>query len=598
MIKEFTKSSILPQRVPVMYSLATCLALALVASPLPTTADVFVDQAAANCAAGTGTAADPVCTVSEAILIAAPGDTIHIAPGTYNENFTVGKDLELIGTQGDELTIIQGLGTESVIYVNILADATIKGLTVTGGYGYNGGGILVHGTLVLENSTITDNRADFDGAHSLGSAYGSAGGGGLACGATGASLTVRDCSITNNRADNFQSGDSAGGVFVFSAADLTMSGCTISGNDGFRTGGILFRGKTLNLSNTTISGNTSYHGPVAFVVPTDPGSLLSNVTITDNFALYGNGGLTSTQISIQNSIIADNVNLCCGAYYDLQGSITSLGNNLIGVNFSPLIDGVNGDQVGSVAMPLDPQLGPLQDNGGPTLTHALLPSSSAIDAGNAMNFEATDQRGVGRPVGARADIGAFEFTEFFAEFCNGDGGDQMGCTACPCMNESTPGTIGGCLNSSGNSARLIGSGSASISLPPMSTTDLRFAVTGAPAGAFCILNSGDAVAPTNPMNPCFGMDSGTGAAAFDGLRCAVQNTRRHGGRSTDSNGRVGFTNSPWGGEGGPPAGIAVAGAGFAAGQTRFFQVINRDDSTLVCMRGLNTTQAIEVLFTP
>ncbi len=184
------------------------------------------------------------------------------------------------------------------------------------------------------------------------------------------------------------------------------------------------------------------------------------------------------------------------------------------------------------------------------------------------------------------------------DVCFGDGGNQMGCTNCPCANGATPGTVGGCLNSSGQSARLIATGDTSVSLPSGSADDLRFGLTGAPANAFCILNSGDALAPGNMANPCFGTGSGAQAAVFDGLRCAITNTRRHGGRSADLAGTVGVTNSPWGGEGGPPVGIAQAGPGFVSGQTRYFQVINRDDPLLVCMRGLNTSQGVEVTFAP
>jgi hypothetical protein len=57
----------------------------------------------------------------------------------------------------------------------------------------------------------------------------------------------------------------------------------------------------------------------------------------------------------------------------------------------------------------DPKLGPLADNGGPTLTMALLPGSPAIDAGNTSLAPATDQRGFSRPAGRAADIGAFEY---------------------------------------------------------------------------------------------------------------------------------------------------------------------------------------------
>lgn len=186
----------------------------------------------------------------------------------------------------------------------------------------------------------------------------------------------------------------------------------------------------------------------------------------------------------------------------------------------------------------------------------------------------------------------------YIESCNGDGGNQMGCSNCPCMNNASPGTAGGCTNSAGSSTRLIASHDASVSLPSGDITDLRFGLIGAPNGAFCILNSGDAVAPGNMANMCFGMNSGVQSIQFDGLRCAIMNTRRHGGRSANSNGEVGVTSNPWGGEGGPPAGIANAGGGFVAGQTRYFQVIHRDDPLLVCMRGLNSSQAVEVTFVP
>ncbi len=198
----------------------------------------------------------------------------------------------------------------------------------------------------------------------------------------------------------------------------------------------------------------------------------------------------------------------------------------------------------------------------------------------------------------------FEFTvdpgSPFSDTCNGDGGDQMGCTDCPCGNNAPAvmgGTIGGCENSAFSSSRLLPSGDPSVSLPPGDTSDLRFGVSGTPPNAFCILNSGDNVAPQGMANPCFGLDSGVQSATFDGLRCAVGNTLRHGGRSADVNGDVGVTNNPWGGEGGPPVGLAVAG-GFAAGQTRVFQAIHREDPAAVCNTGLNTTQAVRLTFAP
>ncbi len=186
----------------------------------------------------------------------------------------------------------------------------------------------------------------------------------------------------------------------------------------------------------------------------------------------------------------------------------------------------------------------------------------------------------------------------FPDWCHGNGGNQMGCTNCPCSNNAPPMARGGCRNSANKSARLFPSGSKSVSMPPNVTGDLRFGMSGAPAFAFCILNSGNGCAPGGMANPCFGMNSGIQAFQFDGLRCAIQSTRRHGGRAADPGGWIGVTNNPWGGEGGPPVGIANAGLGFVAGQTRFFQVINRDDPLAQCQRGLNTSQAIEVTFEP
>ena len=209
--------------------------------------------------------------------------------------------------------------------------------------------------------------------------------------------------------------------------------------------------------------------------------------------------------------------------------------------------------------------------------------------GDSIDLTTIDENGV--------VLDSFRLEEASIGFCNGDGGDQLGCTNCPCMNDAPLGTIGGCLNSVSTSAKLIASGNASISLPSGSAVDLRFDLTGAPPSAFCLLVSGDALAPGNTSNPCFGMDSGLQSLNYDGLRCAILNTRRHGGRSADVNGEVGFTNNGWGGANAPNAGL-VQQAGFVSGQTRFFQAINRDNPTLACMRGLNSSQALEIRFTP
>lgn len=175
-----------------------------------------------------------------------------------------------------------------------------------------------------------------------------------------------------------------------------------------------------------------------------------------------------------------------------------------------------------------------------------------------------------------------------ADACSGDGGDQLGCSDCPCMNEAPAGTVGGCLNSAGTSTRLLASGSASIG-----AADLRFEAQGAPPTSTAVLTSGNSLAPANMTNPCFGLDSGIQAMQLDGLRCVVQGVLRHGVRPSDSAGDIGVTTNGWG----SPNGFFNFSA-FVAGSTKHFQLIYRDDELAVCMRGQNTSQAVTVVFVP
>jgi hypothetical protein len=97
---------------------------------------------------------------------------------------------------------------------------------------------------------------------------------------------------------------------------------------------------------------------------------------------------------------------------DIQGTVTSANNNLVGNGggSSGITDGTNGNHVGSNGSPIDPHLGPLQNNGGPTLTEALLPGSPAIGGvpANTSGTPSTDQRGHHRNLHKPTDIGAFQ----------------------------------------------------------------------------------------------------------------------------------------------------------------------------------------------
>lgn len=603
-------------------------------------ADLYVDAAAANCASGTGTVSAPVCSISAAVALAAAGDTIRIAPGTYVENVGIGMDLELIGMGGPDVTILDGGGTGSVVVVSVASTVRLQGLTLTGGSAPIGGGIDFLGDLVLVNTTITGNVA---------TGYGGGGIGGVG---GGDALTLVGCEITNNSApagdggglllwdaectmtrtlvegnsanyygggiellgnnttdyglqvidstvrDNQATGGDGGGIFAGGNRFL-LRGSTVSGNTASNAGGgVRVFGSGFEIVNSTISGNTAdYGGGLGTLGNLEPRSL-QHTTITNNTALSGGGGgvfssSNGPDVEMLNTILAGNL-LLDPSYYpnagqDAFGSFTSLGHNLVGEGASGITNGIQNDLAGTPLSVLDPELGPLQPNGGFSETHDLLSTSPAIDAGDPLDFESVDQRGAMRPQAGAPDMGAVEKGTIGSdELCNGDGGDGMGCTVCPCGNNAPAGTIGGCVNSFSLSGLLLRSGTASLS-----STDLRYEAENLPSSTTAVLLSGSAVAPTNPANPCFGTGSGIQSASFDGLRCVVQNLLRHGVRAADANGRIGVSTNGWGN----PNGFFNFGA-FTLGETRFFQVVYREDPASACQTGLNTTQASSVTFLP
>jgi hypothetical protein len=159
----------------------------------------------------------------------------------------------------------------------------------------------------------------------------------------------------------------------------------------------VFNSGTATLTNCTISKNSA-------------SGLFVNRFGTIIFGSFGRGGgLSGEGFTLANTIVAGNS--ADSAAPDVSGSITSGGHNLIGITDGST-DPVGGnpwllsDLTGTSADPLDPMLGSLADNGGPTPTMALLPGSPAINAGTSAGAPSTDQRGLGR-VGA-VDIGAYE----------------------------------------------------------------------------------------------------------------------------------------------------------------------------------------------
>jgi hypothetical protein len=164
--------------------------------------------------------------------------------------------------------------------------------------------------------------------------------------------------------------------------------------------------------NSTLSGNvsTAWHGGGIF--HTDGQMSIINSTITENVAPGGTaagivsadfGGLAPV-ITLTNTIVAGNITGTSCAVVNFGGgaaNVVSAGYNIDSDNSCNL--NATGDQPTS-----DPMLGPLADNGGPTLTHALQAGSAAIDSADDAVCPATDQRGVSRPQGAACDVGAYE----------------------------------------------------------------------------------------------------------------------------------------------------------------------------------------------
>lgn len=439
-------------------------------------ADIYVDRSNPNCGSANGSQAAPYCTIGQALAVAADGDTIRIAPGTYNENLLWANiDITLIGTAGAASTIVDGGAAGSVAEVPPGTTAVIEGLTLRNGTATQGGGIHSRGALTLRNSTVSGNVCN-------GGYYGSGGGiastgpltlvnttvsnnsalsyrGGGGIFATAGVVTISDSRVTGN-STSYGFGGAGAGICAVYGTSLTLTNCTVSGNTiGAFSGGYgagVFTYKTpLFVNSSTVAGNsTSYLGGGIFAYKSNPtvirNSTISgntgtglltyggqpyptsvlNCTITNNTSDFRAGGFShdlSVTAQVRNSIIAGNLGGTSSSP-DLDGAFATLGHNLIGdaSGGTGFVNAVAGDQVGSSAVPINPQLQPLADNGGPTFTHALLPNSPAVDAGDPALFEPLDQRGVPRPAGA-SDIGAFELVQT-SVFCTA-GTTTNGCLA-------------------------------------------------------------------------------------------------------------------------------------------------------------------------
>lgn len=316
--------------------------------------------------AGTG-------TLRSAIEQAAAGDTIDFQAGLSGMIALesplpiLDQDLTIQGPGAGVITV-SGNDLHRVLFVESGAAVVISGLTIADGLTEEGlagtdgfgGGIFNAGDLTLEDSVVQASFAQF-------------GGGGISNDGT---LNLRRSTITGN---STASGATGGGVENFGGGvDIFQS--TISGNQADFGGGIESSGGDVTLLFSTVAENAA--------AATDGGGVLNDGTFT-----------------AKNSMV---VNSPTGGDCAGEGTFSSEGANMATDNTCPGFI-----EVTTAAL----ALGSLADNGGPTATHALGETSSAVDAAaDCTDIDGTtsieaDQRGVKRPQGSACDIGAFELAD-------------------------------------------------------------------------------------------------------------------------------------------------------------------------------------------
>jgi MBG domain (YGX type) len=354
------------------------------------------------------------------------------------------NDISIQGPDASNLTVQRDPSAVgfSVFAVDGGETVSLSGITISGGgvsNATNGGGIDNFGTLTVSNSVFSNNSAndggglcnEFGGALTVSGStftnnYANVGGGLINFG-TG---TVRNCIFSNNSA--MAGGGIYNASFNQNYGTLTVNGSTFINNSAYYNGGGIYNtyDEMLTVINSTFIGNSVSFGNIndggggGGISNDDGTATVINCTVSGNTSQYGSGISNYGSLTLDNTIVANNTSTGTSDN-DISGSVQPTSAfNVIGdgsgiTNLTDLEDPILSNLIGTTADPLNPLLGPLQNNGGPTQTMALLPGSPAINAGSIVlavdangNPLTTDQRGAGFPrtINGTVDIGACEFT--------------------------------------------------------------------------------------------------------------------------------------------------------------------------------------------
>jgi predicted outer membrane repeat protein len=309
-------------------------------------------------------------------------------PTTVTIGTTIAIDNDVILDGIGNLTV-DGNQQHGVFSIGSAATVELRRLAVTGGIGTwgpittpptrEGGGIYVSSAdLTLTEVSVSENTA--------------AAGGGITN--RRGTVTLIDSTVSENTATQGNGGG------IYNTGTVTLSKSTLADNHSVLGGGGVYNvDGALTLSNSTVSGNTSDDvGGGIMQISTTATLTLENSTIAGNDSSQG-GAMWVSGLFVANNSILD-------GFCDIPAATPTTGTNNIDSPFASCQLTVPGNQVLTAAQL---NLGPLQDNGGPVLTHAPQPGSFAIDAVPLVDcLVATDQRGVARPQGLLCDVGSVE----------------------------------------------------------------------------------------------------------------------------------------------------------------------------------------------